>query len=107
MHPLAREKMKQFTSRYKNRKMLFYEIPLLVESKLMKFFNVIIFIKSKKTLRLQRFISRHGDKKLFKLLDNKQMSQHKKIKYCDHVVVNEKNLKTLKNKLSIVISKYE
>ena len=56
----------------------------------MKFFNVIIFIKSKKELRLRRFKTKNGDQKLFNLLNNKQMSDHKKIKFCNYVVVNEK-----------------
>ena len=40
--------MKKFTFKNKNKKILFYEIPLLIESKLMKYFNIIIFIKAKK-----------------------------------------------------------
>ena len=56
--------MKKFTSKNKNKKILFYEIPLLIESKLMKYFNVIIFIKAKKKLRLKRFKSKKGDKKI-------------------------------------------
>ena len=50
--------MRNFTSQNKNKKFLFYEIPLLIESKLMKHFNVIIFIKAKKKLRLKRFKSK-------------------------------------------------
>ena len=46
IHPLVRKKMKNFSSIHKRKKLIFYEIPLLVESKLMKFFNVIIFIKA-------------------------------------------------------------
>ena len=48
IHPLVRKKMKEFTFKNKNKKILFYEIPLLIESKLMSLFNTIIFIKSKK-----------------------------------------------------------
>ena len=107
VHPLVREKMKNFTSKNKRKKILFFEIPLLVESKLMKFFSIIIFIKSKKNLRLKRFKASGGDKKLFILLNKKQMSDQKKIKFCDHVVVNEKNLNILKKKLFSIISKYE
>ena len=35
------------------------------------------------------------------------MSDKKKIKYCDHIIVNEKNLKILKKNLLNIISKYE
>ena len=107
IHPLVRKKMKNFTSQNKNRKLLFYEIPLLIESKLTKHFNVVVFIKAKKKLRLKRFQLKNGDRKLFNLLNNKQISDNKKIKFCDHVVVNEKNLNILKKKLLVIISKYE
>ena len=48
IHPLVRIEMKKFSSRNKKKKELFYEIPLLIESKLMKYFDIIIFIKAKK-----------------------------------------------------------
>ena len=107
IHPLVRKKMKNFTVKNKNKKLLFYEIPLLIESKLMKHFNSVVFIKAKKQLRLKRFLSKSGDKKLFNLLNNKQMNDTKKIKFCDHVVVNEKNLNILKMNLMAIISEYE
>ena len=107
IHPLVRKKMKNFTLRNKNKKILFYEIPLLIESKLMKHFNVVIFIKAKKQLRLKRFQLEGGNKKLFYVLNNKQLSDQKKIKHCDYVVVNEKNLNILKKNLLAIINKYE
>ena len=107
IHPLVRKRMKSFTSKNQNKKLLFYEIPLLIESKLMKHFNVVVFIKAKKQLRLKRFKSKSGDKKLFNLLNNKQMNDKKKIKFCDHIVLNDKNIKILKKNLSVIIKKYE
>ena len=107
VHPLVRKKMKKFTFLNKNKKLLFYEIPLLIESKLMNNFNVIIFIKSNKRLRLKRFKLKKGDKKLFNLLNSKQMPDNKKIKFCDYVVVNEKNLNILKKSLSSIMLHYE
>ena len=107
IHPLVRTKMRNFTSQNRDKRLLFYEIPLLIESKLMKHFNVILFIKAKKQVRLKRFQSKSGDKKLFNLLNNKQMNETKKIKYCDYVVVNEKNLNILKKNLLAIINKYE
>ncbi len=107
VHPLVRKKMREFSSKYKRKKILFYEIPLLIESKLMKYFDVIIFIKSKKKVRLRRFKSQKGNKDLFNLLNNQQMHDKNKIRFCDFVVVNEKNFKILKKNLSRIISKYE
>ena len=62
----------------------------------MKNFDVMVYIKAKKHLRLKRFNSKSEDKKLFNILNNKQTSDTKKIKFYDHVVVNEKNLSILK-----------
>ena len=107
IHPLVRRRMRKFSAKNKNKKILFYEIPLLIESRLMNFFNLIIFIKSKKETRLKRFKSKHGNKKLFNFLNNQQMSDKEKIKYCDYIVVNEKNLKILKKNLLLIISKYD
>ena len=106
IHPLVRRKKKKFSSKNKNKKVLFYEIPLLVESKLMKHFDKIIFIKAKKKLRLKRFKSKQGSEKLFQIFNNKQMKDQKKVKFCDYVVVNEKNLNFLKKNLSYIIQKY-
>jgi dephospho-CoA kinase len=105
IHPLVRKKMKEFTAQNKGKKFLFYEIPLLVESKLMKYFNIIIFIKAKKQLRMKRFKSKRGNLKLFNLLNNKQLKDKNKIKFCDYVVVNETNLNILKKKLSAIMLK--
>ena len=106
IHPIVRKEMRKFSNTNKRKKNLFYEIPLLVESRLMKYFDVIIFIKAKKKIRLKRFKSKGGDEKLFNILNNRQMSDFKKSKYSDHVVVNEKNLNILKKKLLGIIKLY-
>ena len=107
IHPLVRKKMRSFTMKNRNKKFLFYEIPLLIESKLMKYFNIIVFIKAKKKLRLKRFQSTNRDKKLFTFMNNKQMADTKKTKFCDFVVVNEKNINILKKNLLVIMNKYE
>ena len=43
IHPLVRKEMRNFSKNNKKEKTLFYEIPLLVENKLMNYFHVIIF----------------------------------------------------------------
>ncbi len=107
VHPFVRKKMFIFLKKNKKRKFVFLEIPLLIESKLMKYFNVIIFINSQKKIRLKRYKNKGGDKQLFNVLDNQQMKANKKSKYCDHNVVNNKSLAFLKNKLLHIISIYE
>jgi len=96
-----------FLKKNKNKKFLFLEIPLLIESKLTRYFDVIIFIKSKRNLRLKRFKLKKGNIKLFSLLDNHQLKDTKKMKFCDHIVVNNKSLTILKKNLLNIIKSYE
>tara|TARA_B100001173_G_scaffold277487_1_gene258964 strand:+ start:180 stop:746 length:567 start_codon:yes stop_codon:yes gene_type:complete len=107
IHPLVRREMFKFSNKNRNKKLLFFEIPLLIESKLQKHFDVIIFIKSKNNLRLKRYISRGGSVELFSILDKHQQKDSKKMKFCDHIVVNNKSLFILKKKLLNIISLYE
>ena len=103
IHPLVRNEMRNFIKKYKRKSLLFFEIPLLVESKLMKYFDKIIFIKSKKIIRLKRFLAKGGSKELFNILNKKQLNDKKKAKLCDEIVVNEKNINILKRNLLDII----
>ena len=107
IHPLVRKEMTNFIKKHKNKKFTFFEIPLLVESRLMKNFDMIIFIKAKRSLRMKRFKQKGGDKVFFNILNSKQLSDRNKSKYCDYVVVNEKNLDILKKNLLDILKIYE
>ena len=100
IHPIVRKNMFTFMRKNKNRKFIFLEIPLLIESKLTKYFDVIIFIKSKKSVRSKRYLSKHKKSiKFFEFLDKQQIKDSKKMKYCDHIVVNNNSLSDLKKLL--------
>ena len=107
VHPMVRKEMHKFSKKHKKKNKLFYEIPLLIEKKLMKHFDIVIFIKVKTKIRLKRFTANGGDKNLFNLLNKRQLSDRRKIKFSDHVVNNEKNLIILKRKLLSIIKVYE
>ena len=107
IHPLVRRKIKIFIKKNKKKKFIFFEIPLLIESKLMKDYDVIVFINSKKKIRLKRYLKRGRDKKIFNLLDKRQLPPSKKIKFCDYVINNNKNLKKLKKVIKSIKTKYE
>ena len=107
IHPMVRKEMLVFLKKNKNKKFLFLEIPLLIESKLTRYFDVIIFIKSQRNLRLKRFRLKKGNIKLFYLLDNLQLKDTKKVKFCDHIVVNNKSLTILKKNVLNIIKSYE
>jgi|TARA_B100001093_G_scaffold514688_1_gene589305 dephospho-CoA kinase len=107
IHPLARKEMFAFINKNKNQPFLFMEIPLLIESKLTKFFDIIFYIKSNKNLRLKRYKKNKNDPKLFKMLDNHQLKDSIKIKFCNHIVVNNESLIILKRKLLNIMKLYE
>ena len=105
IHPFVRKKMKQFLK--KKNKVIVLEIPLLFESKLMNYFDVIVFINAKKQLRLRRYLKKNNDKKIFNLLNRRQILPTKKIKMSDHVINNNKSLSVLKNSVKKIIKLYE
>tara|TARA_B110000444_G_C18601376_1_gene483274 strand:+ start:21 stop:587 length:567 start_codon:yes stop_codon:yes gene_type:complete len=107
IHPNVRRKMLLFLKKNKKKKFLFFEIPLLIESNLTKYFDLIIFIRSDKTLRFKRYNLNGGDLKLFSVLNKHQLGDTKKMKFCDHIVVNNKSLSILKKKLLRIIKLYE
>ena len=107
IHPLVRKNMYAFSKKNNNKKFLFFEIPLLIESKLLKHFDIVLFIKSKKSLRLKRYRLKKGNLKLFNFLDRRQINVNKKMKYCDYIVVNNSSLSVLKKNLSNIMKFYE
>ena len=106
IHPLVRKQMKKFISKNSKKKILFFEIPLLIESNLMSNFDLIIFIKANKRIRLKRFKKKGGSNRLFNVLNNKQIKDSLKVKFCDHVIVNENNLMILKKNLLDILNSY-
>ena len=73
----------------------------------MKFFDVIFYIKAKKSIRLKRFKSKGGERRLFNILNQKQLSDTQKIKFSDHVIVNDKDINILKKNLLDIFKRYE
>ena len=107
IHPLVRKEMQKFIKRNIKKKFIFFEIPLLIESNLTNIFDIIFYIKAKKFIRFKRFNLKGGKKLTFNILNSKQLSDKKKAKYCDHIIVNEKNIKILKKKLLDILNIHE
>ncbi len=105
VHPLVRKEIRNFSNRNKRKKLLIFEIPLLIESKLMKNYDKIILVNSRKDLRLKRYIKRGNNRKIFNILNKRQLSHAKKIKYCDYVINNNGSLKLLKKNIKNIMIK--
>ena len=102
IHPLVRKEMKIFMK--KKTKIGLFEIPLLIESKLMKYFDVSIFVNAQRNKRLKRY---KGNNEIFTTLDKRQIISSKKIKFSDHVINNNKGIIELKSKVADLINRYE
>lgn len=103
IHPFVRGKMRDFYKKNKNKKIIFFEIPLLIESKLMNFFDYIILVVCPKKIRLKRYLKNGGERKMFFLLDKNQIPARKKIKYCDYIIVNNRSKKLLEKQVNGII----
>ena len=103
IHPLVRKKMRSFTLKNRNKKLLFFEIPLLIESKLMNFFDYIILVVASRKNRIKRYLKKGGSKKMFYLLDKNQIPAKRKIKYCDYLIVNNKTKNYLKKQVAGIV----
>ena len=84
---------------------MFFEIPLLIESKLMKNYDKIILVSSKRNLRIKRYVKRGKSKAIFNLLDKRQLPLSKKIKFSDYVINNNGSLKLLKKNIKNIMLK--
>jgi len=105
IHPLVRKEIIKFTRKNKRKKYLIFEIPLLIESKLMKNYHKIIFVNSRVDLRLKRYLNRGNNKKIFNLLNKRQLTPAKKFKFCDYVINNNGSLKLLKKNIKNIMMK--
>ena len=80
---------------------------MLIESKLGKHFTKVIFVDTKKTIRLKRYLKKNGNKKTFDLLNKRQVSPIIKKKLCDITINNNNSLAILKKNVKNLMKKYE
>ena len=92
-----------FSKKKQNKNVILFEIPLLIESKLMKFFDATILVIAPKKIRIKRYLKNGGDRRMFNLLDKNQMPQRKKLNYCDYLIVNNNSKNVLKKRITDII----
>ena len=71
----------------------------------MKNYDKIILVNSRRDLRLKRYLKRGNNRKIFNLLNKRQLSPAKKIKFCDYVINNNGSLKLLKKNIKNIMIK--
>ena len=103
VHPIVRNKMKNFLKKNKREKAVVLDIPLFLENKLNKKNDYLIFVNSKKKDISRKIKKRKSNLKLIKRLKKFQLSNKIKRKSADFIINN--NFKKLNVKKNVIIIK--
>ena len=102
----VRKKMKNFLEKNKNHKMVILDIPLLIENKLNKKGDILVYVKSDKNTVLKRLKKRRNfNIKLIKSLRDNQDLLLKKRKLSNYTVENNFSPNIMKKKIKILKKK--
>ena len=107
MHPEVRKDLQKFIKKHNKKKAIVLDIPLLLENKLNKKKDVIIFVQSSNTEVLKRLKKRKNFNNLvFQQLKKIQLPLNIKKRYSHYVIKNNfkkdsvsKNVKDILNKI--------
>ena len=106
VHPIVRKRMRVFLAKNKKNKMVVLDIPLLIENKLNKKDDVLLFVKSKKKEVLKRLKKRTNfDAKVLKSLNENQIILLKKKKLANFIVDNNFTKIIMKKKVNFLKKK--
>ena len=104
VHPEVRNRMNNFIKKNRNKKFVILDIPLLIENKLNKKNDILIFVDAKKKEINKRLKKRHNT--TIKILKKFQLPVELKKKKADFIIKNnfrnnsiKKNVKKVKEKI--------
>ena len=103
VHPIVRREMNIFLKKNEKRKIVILDIPLLIENKLNKKKDILVFVEAKKeiiNLRLKKRIN--YNKKIIKNFRNIQKPLAIKKKLSTYVIKNNFKLSTIKKRVKII-----
>ena len=107
VHPIVRKKMNKFIDKNKKKKLIIFDIPLLLENKIEKKANILVFVEAKKEEIIKNLKKRKNyNFKIIKILKKFQLPLKYKKNKSNFVIKNnfkiqtaKKNVKLLKNKI--------
>ena len=106
IHPLVRKKMSKFLIRNKKKKLIILDVPLLLENKINKKGDVLVFVDSKKKKILKRLHRRKNfDVKLLYKFKKIQLPIEYKKKKSQFIIRNNFNNKFLKRDINRIIER--
>ena len=99
IHPIVRKKLVLFLSRFKKKKLVVLDVPLLVENKMLNFVDILILVKTKSRSFLSRIKKRKNlDKQFLNILKKQQANEKIKENYADFIIYN-----STKNKVKLQV----
>ena len=106
VHLEIRKKMNIFLHKNKNKKIIILDIPLLLENKINKKNDILVFVQSKKSDILKRLRKRqHFNSKLLTKFKNIQLPLDYKKKKSNFVIKNNFNNVFIKRDIKIILNK--
>ena len=106
VHPEIRIKMNEFIKKNKSKKAIVLDIPLLIENKINKKNDILVFVEANKTEILKRLKRRvNFNKKVYKKFKKLQLSLEMKKKKSSFLIKNNFNNQLAKKNVKIVLDK--
>ena len=99
IHPIVRNRLVLFLSRFKKNKLTVLDVPLLVENKMLNFVDILILVKTRSRSLLSRIRKRKNlDKQFLNILKKQQVNEKIKEGYADFIIYNSS-----KNKVKLQV----
>ena len=106
IHLEVRKKLNIFLKNNKKKKIVILDIPLLLENKINKKDDILLYVQSKKSDILKRLIKRKNfNKKLINKFQNLQLPLDYKKKKSHYIIKNNFTKKSVKKDVKIILNK--
>ena len=106
VHPKIREKMNIFLKKHKNKKIVILDIPLLLENKINKKKDILVFVQSKKSIVLKRLKKRKNfNQKLLKKFKSVQLPINYKKKKSQFIIKNDFTPKSVRKSINNILKR--
>ena len=101
VHPEVRDRMNDFIKKNRNKKFVILDIPLLIENKLNRKSDILIFVDAKKKEINKRLKKRHNAS--IKILKKFQLPVELKKKKADFIIKNNFESNSIKKNVKVVL----
>jgi len=106
IHPIVRLKMNKFINKNKKKKIIVLDVPLLLENKIAKETNILIFIEAKKKEIIKNLKKRKNyNIKIVKILKKFQLPLNYKKKKSDFIIKNNFKVQPVKKSVKLIKKK--